>query len=228
MNWQDVPKPWIVDVGCGATAVPFANILIDKYLEDDRQRQGRKINLNGRPLIQADVCELPFEDESVDFIWCSHVLEHVAEPDKAINELQRVSRQGIILLPTVYAQAAAFQAAGGDVGHRWVCWRDRDIGLIFVECDTSNRQKTLQTLAQCGGWPVPPSLGYGMDCRIGWGWGDWIDYIPGMMVRYTPDATAMVLASCQQKRWTRENGAALRDERETGKDDPRALHDREG
>jgi SAM-dependent methyltransferase len=42
----------------------------------------------------ADGHELPLRDASVGSIVCSHVLEHVARPDRVIDELRRVLRPG--------------------------------------------------------------------------------------------------------------------------------------
>lgn len=40
--------------------------------------------------VKADICELPFEDNSYDFIICNHVLEHIPDDFKAMRELYRV------------------------------------------------------------------------------------------------------------------------------------------
>lgn len=44
--------------------------------------------------VKADICDLPFEDDSFDFIICNHVLEHIPDDQKAISELFRVLRKG--------------------------------------------------------------------------------------------------------------------------------------
>jgi SAM-dependent methyltransferase len=45
--------------------------------------------------IVADVCQrLPFGDGEFDLVVCTSVLEHVADPIKAMNELRRVIRPG--------------------------------------------------------------------------------------------------------------------------------------
>lgn len=38
--------------------------------------------------------ELPFEDGSVDVLWCERVLQHVPEPQAAVDEIARVLRPG--------------------------------------------------------------------------------------------------------------------------------------
>ena len=44
--------------------------------------------------VKADICNLPFEDNTFDFILCNHVLEHIEDDIKAINELYRVMKPG--------------------------------------------------------------------------------------------------------------------------------------
>jgi SAM-dependent methyltransferase len=44
--------------------------------------------------VKADICNLPFEDNSFDFILCNHVLEHIPDDAKAMAELYRVLKPG--------------------------------------------------------------------------------------------------------------------------------------
>lgn len=48
----------------------------------------------------VDLLNLPFNDESYDFIFASHVLEHITDDEKAISEICRILRpNGIAILP---------------------------------------------------------------------------------------------------------------------------------
>ena len=40
--------------------------------------------------VKADICDLPFKNNSFDFIICNHVLEHIPDDTKAMQELYRV------------------------------------------------------------------------------------------------------------------------------------------
>jgi len=53
------------------------------------------IDLNS-PLakIKADICNLPLEDNTYDYILCNHVLEHIDNDLKAMSELYRVLKKG--------------------------------------------------------------------------------------------------------------------------------------
>ena len=44
--------------------------------------------------VKADICNLPFENDSFDVILCNHVLEHIPDDTKAMQELYRVMKPG--------------------------------------------------------------------------------------------------------------------------------------
>lgn len=44
--------------------------------------------------VKADICNLPFENNSYDIIFCNHVLEHIPNDTKAMQELYRVLKPG--------------------------------------------------------------------------------------------------------------------------------------
>lgn len=44
--------------------------------------------------VKADICNLPFEDNSFDVVFCNHVLEHISDDTKAMQELYRVLKPG--------------------------------------------------------------------------------------------------------------------------------------
>lgn len=62
--------------------------------------------------IKADICDLPFLDNSYDFILCNHVLEHIVDDNKAIRELYRVLKKngiGIFQVPIDYNRDTTFE-----------------------------------------------------------------------------------------------------------------------
>lgn len=44
--------------------------------------------------VKADICNLPFKDNTYDIILCNHVLEHIPDDTKAMQELYRVLKPG--------------------------------------------------------------------------------------------------------------------------------------
>lgn len=52
--------------------------------------------------VKADICNLPFENNSFDVIFCNHVLEHIEDDNKAMAELYRVLKpngMGVFQVP---------------------------------------------------------------------------------------------------------------------------------
>lgn len=61
--------------------------------------------------VKADICNLPFEDNHYDVIFCNHVLEHIPDDTKAMQELYRVMKPGgtgIFQIPQDLSRAATF------------------------------------------------------------------------------------------------------------------------
>ncbi len=62
--------------------------------------------------VKADICDLPFENDSFDFIICNHVLEHIQDDTTAMRELFRVLAPGgtaIIQVPYDRSRAVSFE-----------------------------------------------------------------------------------------------------------------------
>ncbi len=52
--------------------------------------------------VKADILDLPFDDNSFDVVFCNHVLEHIEDDKKAMQELYRVLKpkgMGIFQIP---------------------------------------------------------------------------------------------------------------------------------
>ncbi len=62
--------------------------------------------------VKADICNLPFADNSFDVILCNHVLEHIPDDKKAMQELFRVLRPkgwGIFQIPQDLQRKTTFE-----------------------------------------------------------------------------------------------------------------------
>lgn len=44
--------------------------------------------------VKADICNLPFKENEFDVVFCNHVLEHIPDDTKAMQELYRVMKKG--------------------------------------------------------------------------------------------------------------------------------------
>lgn len=61
--------------------------------------------------VKADICNLPFQDNQYDVIFCNHVLEHIPDDTKAMHELFRVLKPGgmaILQIPQDLNRAETF------------------------------------------------------------------------------------------------------------------------
>jgi len=62
--------------------------------------------------VKADICNLPFKDNSFDVILCNHVLEHIPDDTKAMTELHRVMKSGgwgVFQIPQDMSRAVTFE-----------------------------------------------------------------------------------------------------------------------
>ena len=93
-----LPKNGIIlDLGSGHNPVPEATILADFFPEETIHRAGTMVE--NRPLIVCSVDRIPFLSKKIDFVICSHIVEHVDSPIRAGNELARIAKAGYIETP---------------------------------------------------------------------------------------------------------------------------------
>ena len=108
--------------------------------------------------VKADICNLPFEDNAYDIIFCNHVLEHIPDDTKAMQELFRVLKpggMGIFQIPQDLSRASTFSdntivdqkeraKIFGQYDHVRVYGRDyfdklRSIGFKVIEEDYTHK-----------------------------------------------------------------------------------------
>jgi len=122
----------VLDVGSGNIPFHLATHMVDITTENDNfGRAGVAFkHVDGIPIYECNLEKLPFEDNEFDFVYCSHVLEHVTDPDKACAELMRVGKRGFIESPTrgkdIWLNSAKIS------NHRWAIEKDNN-KLIFTE-----------------------------------------------------------------------------------------------
>lgn len=107
--------------------------------------------------VKADICNLPFKDNSYDVIFCNHVLEHIPDDTKAMQELYRVLKPGgwgIFQIPQELERETTFEDNSitdkkerakifGQYDHVRIYGRDyfnklRSIGFTVEEQDYTN------------------------------------------------------------------------------------------
>ena len=111
---SDNPQWNVIDLGCGANAgCEYANVLVDHDDHTDKYPNKKfvKHELNSYPY--------PFEDKEFDYCFASHILEHIHEPVKFLNEIVRISKRGYIEVPSPLFDNLISSFDGDPFGHKW-------------------------------------------------------------------------------------------------------------
>jgi SAM-dependent methyltransferase len=90
----------VLDVGCGRADLGARLPDIRSYVGLDYPTTAIGL-YDSRPHVFADAAALPLADASVDTVLLLDVIEHVAEPERALAEAARVLRAGGVALVTV-------------------------------------------------------------------------------------------------------------------------------
>lgn len=115
-------KNWnILDIGCGYTANPYANVVADAQDLSSFYKKKKFIKINSK--------KLPFNDNEFDFVVTSHVIEHVEDFEFFIKEIERISKQGYIELPTRLADNLVFENL---IEHIWWFKYDDETNLLLA------------------------------------------------------------------------------------------------
>lgn len=131
-NFNIKPDDKVLDVGSGNRPLHLATHLVDIAIEDNHYgRAGAPFKyLDNKPVYECSIESLPFKDKEFDFAYCSHVLEHVTDPEKACEELMRIAKRGYIETPVSHKDIWLNTAKVSN--HRWEV---ESVGnkLIFTE-----------------------------------------------------------------------------------------------
>lgn len=136
------PGQWVLDAGCGQgrhsvalQALGCHAVALDlnpddlrytRYLlHNQRKESGTEDNPLAEPVLRASAEDLPFANGTFHHVMCSEVLEHVPNPQRALQELTRVLKPGGTLalsVPTPFTEAVYrlssdeyFNSPGGHV-----------------------------------------------------------------------------------------------------------------
>jgi SAM-dependent methyltransferase len=117
------PAPVIADLGCSTgyllddlrSAYPNATLIGDDLVAAGL-RKAHALIPSAR-LIQADVCDLPLLDASVDAVVSANLLEHVPDDRRALGEMFRVVRPGGRIVIVVPAGPGTYDYYDRFLGH---------------------------------------------------------------------------------------------------------------
>lgn len=105
----------------------------------------------GGEVVQADVTDLPFADETFDAAVLGEVLEHIPDDSAALREVARVVRPEGVLAVSVPADPARYGPSDRWAGHV----RRYTRPLLVGACDESGF-----SVVRCVGWGFPVSALY--------------------------------------------------------------------
>jgi hypothetical protein len=140
------PDDVVLDIGGWADPLPRADWVMDMmpydtrglyarrgWVEDRDQEAGERFSAD--TWITRDICShepFPFEDESIDFVICSHTLEDVRDPIWVCSEMNRIAKAGYIEIPSRLEEQTWGIHLGEFVGwahHHWLI----DVGENNIE-----------------------------------------------------------------------------------------------
>ena len=117
----------ILELGCGigyqsamlakisksvfATDLPNESIADHAPGMDAAARLHKRLEIDNVKLIPCSAEQLPFEDSSMDMVFSSHVLEHIPNQKKALEEIYRVLKPGgfhVCIVPVRFEKLYAF------------------------------------------------------------------------------------------------------------------------
>ena len=97
---KDIVGLSVLEVGCGRgflartiKAAGFDVTATDIVLNEQLNELDETIKF-----LNADISALPFENNAFDTVICTHVLEHVIDFKKSVNELRRVAKKRLIIV----------------------------------------------------------------------------------------------------------------------------------
>jgi SAM-dependent methyltransferase len=139
----------VLEIGGGHD--PFADVThaVDKFPGDNTQRAGDMLLAKGVVFTEGDLEAIPFPDEpKFDFLYASHVLEHVHSPQKAISEINRVAKRGYLETPSPLREQliCSFPFENVIDFHTLFCWSGPESNQIHV---IRKSEKTVGNFCTC-------------------------------------------------------------------------------
>jgi hypothetical protein len=124
-----------LEIGPGHNPFAGSTHLLERHLSDGRERGGHALSIpTAAKLIVGEATVLPFVKRAFDFVYASHVLEHVEEPERACREIMRTGRAGYIETPSPFLEqgmALTDEMSPTQWFHRWLVFSPSPGLLVF-------------------------------------------------------------------------------------------------
>lgn len=131
----EIEDDWLVlDIGSGHNPHRRANVLTDRYLEENIDRSGKPIRVDEkRPFIICDAQCLPFKSKVFDYFMASHIAEHVENPEEFCEELMRISKREYVETPSKIGEIHLTEPF-----HKWYVYAKGSV-LVFERKKNNNK-----------------------------------------------------------------------------------------
>ena len=135
----------VLDIGAGHNPFHGVTHVLDYDVHEGRERGHSQVVVpRSARLIVGNATDLPFQTGAFDYVYASHILEHVNFPDRACQEIMRVGRAGYIETPSPFLEQGLGLGQDGSSElsfHRWLVFSPSHSTLVF-------EPKSLQTLSE--------------------------------------------------------------------------------
>jgi SAM-dependent methyltransferase len=96
----------VLEIGPGSAPFHRSNVLLEKKYETEEESAAQfghtEKLVTDKKIVYYSGERFPFADNEFDYVICSHVLEHVEDPEMFISEIFRVARKGYFEYPLIY------------------------------------------------------------------------------------------------------------------------------
>jgi SAM-dependent methyltransferase len=121
------PSDFVVEIGAGPAPFSHTKLILDKFPFENAERHGDIVRV--APIIKADAVKLPLADKACDVLFVSHVIEHIPDPARFIEEAKRCARYIYLEFPSALRELMYSWSF-----HRWLV-EVEDGQLIFYRND---------------------------------------------------------------------------------------------
>lgn len=101
----DVSKTdFVIDIGGGHRPFWRADLVIEKHPFEHSLHRTQPMQFPDIPVIKADAIAIPVPNGGCDLIFASHILEHLPDPIRFIDEIKRCSKRVYLEFPSRYRE----------------------------------------------------------------------------------------------------------------------------
>ena len=95
---------FVIDIGGGHRPFWRADLVIEKHPFEHSLHRAKPMQFPDVPVIKADAMAIPVPNAGCDLIFASHILEHLPDPRRFIDEIKRCSKRVYLEFPSRYRE----------------------------------------------------------------------------------------------------------------------------